>query len=597
VAPSDPLQQKILRIIATNGPVKARVIRDLIGGRYERADINTHLYGSLSDWVEKNAGHQWLLRARNDRPALPWEEPAPKSTVQKSETANPSPRRPATAWGRRPEPQHQPPVHASAKPPNRSAGPRIETVVQPPRIQLNPEQLRLAQFPADGNVLIRGQAGAGKTTVLTERALWLGGGTRLLLTYNRPLRTHFERLVEQSRRKDITVYTFHEWARSVAKARRFEVTSWMLQKERRAILSKLLKRLPNGDRLKTLKVRFLGEELDWIFGRGIRLLEDYLVAPRVGRGCGVRLNEAERRAVWEMRGLYLAEVRKLKQWDVNDPGGLVSTVLESNGRRIPEALRYDHVLIDEVQDFDKSWLEALVGFQRETFSLAGDLAQRIYRRTFTWKEVGIAVPPARSRSLSAGMRTTRRIMHVAIFLSRNEDLVNEVDYHAPSLPTRDGPLVNRIRRRSYQDVTSVVARQLAELRRERPAESVAVLLSSNKSAQAVAYALREAGVDAEYARKDDVALSDGSRVITTTMQSVKGLEWDHVFVLGLADSQVPGRDLKRAVDDDEQRDILNMKQRLLFVAMTRARKSLTLGGAIPFCRFFDDVPDVMFHDL
>lgn len=543
------------------GPLKAKAIAAQPNIRADRTTVNALLYGPLMRWVEKNKDHEWRLRTRAQRPELPWGEDA--STVA---------------------------VHSQPAASTRGK-------LRGPRIQLTTDQLRLAQFPSNGNVLIRGQAGAGKTTVLTERALWLEGGTRLLLTYNRALKSNLTQLIADADRSDITVRTFHEWSRSVAAAYGIEVKSWMLQDGRRALLKELLRSQGANERPAALGARFLSDELDWIFGRGLRMLDDYLVAPRAGRGCSVRLAEADRRSIWALRGRYLARVRQQTKWDVNDPGGLVLTALDGNGGHIMEPLRYDHILIDEVQDFDKSWLEALVGFQRRTFSLAGDLAQRIYRRSFTWKEVGIAVPPARSRLLTSGHRTTRQIMQVAIFLTRNEDLVNEVDYHSPTIPAKDGPLVRRIRRETYQEVTRVAAQQIIELRDEHPAESIAVLLPTKKAAQAVAHALRAMSVDAKFVRGDETGCSPGIPVITTTMQSVKGLEWDHVFALGLADRLIPGRDLERTVDVDERQDIINFKQRLLFVAMTRARTSLTIGGATPFCRFFDQLPDVMLHEL
>ena len=50
--------------------------------------------------------------------------------------------------------------------------------------------------------------------------------------------------------------------------------------------------------------------------------------------------------------------------------------------------------------------------------------------------------------------------------------------------------------------------------------------------------------------------------------SIKGLEYPHVFIIGLADGLFPG---KRAIDGESD---LEEERRLFYVATTRAEKSL-----------------------
>ena len=65
------------------------------------------------------------------------------------------------------------------------------------------------------------------------------------------------------------------------------------------------------------------------------------------------------------------------------------------------------------------------------------------------------------------------------------------------------------------------------------------------------------------------ALGDECLVLSTVHQA-KGLEWEHVFVLGLADGLFPlGRSLQSLEDEEEER-------RLFYVAVTRARRNLDL---------------------
>ena len=58
-------------------------------------------------------------------------------------------------------------------------------------------------------------------------------------------------------------------------------------------------------------------------------------------------------------------------------------------------------------------------------------------------------------------------------------------------------------------------------------------------------------------------------VCITTVHNAKGLEWDHVFLLGLEQENFPGN---RLTDEED----LESERRLLYVAITRAKKSLHL---------------------
>jgi DNA helicase-2/ATP-dependent DNA helicase PcrA len=99
-------------------------------------------------------------------------------------------------------------------------------------------------------------------------------------------------------------------------------------------------------------------------------------------------------------------------------------------------------------------------------------------------------------------------------------------------------------------------------------------------------AVAEAGLREEEAAPDELAPA----VQVMTMHSAKGREFDHVFVLGLSANRMPGPRrpsgdgvpdelLKEALPEDDRRAHEDELRRLLYVAMTRARKSLVLAWA------------------
>lgn len=67
----------------------------------------------------------------------------------------------------------------------------------------------------------------------------------------------------------------------------------------------------------------------------------------------------------------------------------------------------------------------------------------------------------------------------------------------------------------------------------------------------------------------DSVKDEGGVVTLMTLHAAKGLEFPHVFIIGLEDGTLPLRRADEEVDLEEER-------RLLFVGMTRAMKSLTL---------------------
>ena len=69
---------------------------------------------------------------------------------------------------------------------------------------------------------------------------------------------------------------------------------------------------------------------------------------------------------------------------------------------------------------------------------------------------------------------------------------------------------------------------------------------------------------------------EGPHIVLITMHSSKGLEWDHVWIIASEETVIP--DEKSSVEEE---------RRLMYVAMTRARKDLMMSssGSNPVSRF------------
>lgn len=73
------------------------------------------------------------------------------------------------------------------------------------------------------------------------------------------------------------------------------------------------------------------------------------------------------------------------------------------------------------------------------------------------------------------------------------------------------------------------------------------------------------------AARQDAGRGDNEKMILSTIHQAKGLEWDSVFIIHLADSAFPN---KRAMAEE---DGMEEERRLFYVAVTRARRNLFLS--------------------
>lgn len=556
-------EQKILNLVRLHQPIKAREIAQILTKEFnqhtDRSDVNSILYRMKKEnKVVINKNYEWSLAEKM------------LDSVQESS---------------------------------------ISTPVSKAEITFTPEQESIINLDPTEHLLIRGQAGSGKTTVLAARAgkilSAMNKGSLLFLTYNSSLCAYVKKtFTKAGMAGDIDVHTFHDWAKSCAQSMGANFSDWVDSKERSEELAKIIsisKQEIGEHRLYEIQtsselLKWWGEEIAWLFGQHITRLNEYLIVERTNRGTAIRLSQEDRRFVWHVYELYMEWLEENNKQDYDNPAGLILNTLEQQGIEFPDNLRYDHVMVDEVQDFDKSWLLAVVKLPRVSLSLAGDLAQKIYRRNFTWKSVGIRVQGGRSHNLLGSHRTTFEIMQVAQYLLKNHIASTEEVFTPPIYPNRHGNKVRKILGSSAKDAYEKGYDFIAENFKRLRTTTVAVALPFSNQVYPVQQALKKRGIETvKAARGKSLGNFDGGIVVTTYHQ-LKGLEFDHVVILGLHDSQYPAR-LLTQIPEEDQLNELEMMQRILYVVMTRAKASVTLVGSNPFCRFFNDISNELFESI
>jgi hypothetical protein len=438
-------------------------------------------------------------------------------------------------------------------------------------VTATPEQLTVIEDGSPGFWLIRGSAGSGKTTTALLRLkflvrLWreraqdlgLGAVRVLVLTFNRTLRGYIESLAEQqvALGADVAleVDTFSHWAINLVGQ---PVVDGGLREE------KLLE-LARGTRgLRRWPSRFLVGEVDYLLGRLLpEDLDRYLVLERTGRGRAPRVDRSTRDRLLD------GVIRPYRDWkegehlyDWNDLAVALAT--EQLGPS------YNVVVVDESQDFSANQVRAIVNHLADDHvtTFIRDSAQRIFPHSFTWSDVGIAIPPPQNKKLEINYRNTKQIAAFAKPLLEGVEATED-----STLPNFEGCVRDGARPVVLRGLYSEQLNWAIDYLRSGkigPDETVAFLHPLGWF-NALRPRLRQERLDwAEITASRD--WPDGpEQIALSTMASGKGLEFDHVIIIGYNGEVVPH-------GEEPDHALLDEQRRLLAMAIGRARRSVVLG--------------------
>lgn len=277
----------------------------------------------------------------------------------------------------------------------------------------------------------------------------------------------------------------------------------------------------------------------------------------------------------EMLECYNVEVEdgKAPYWERQ-----VSSVIKGvEDGHIPRG-QYDAVMIDEGHDFQPEWLQLvtqMVNPNTDSLLLLYDDAQSIYRKKktlgFSLSSVGIKAA-GRTTILRLNYRNTAEILHFAYDFAKeylhpataDED---HVPLLAPQASGPSGPIPQFIRATSLTAEFDHAVRCVRYwLDKGVPAHEIAIICFRNSQGDAISKRLATAGIShlwmcSPKAKRAYDAFDEKVTVILAP--SSKGLEFQSVAIVGVGQLE----------DSDEQRE---EHTRLLYVAMTRARRQLAL---------------------
>jgi superfamily I DNA/RNA helicase len=437
--------------------------------------------------------------------------------------------------------------------------------------RLTEKQEEVVNYEGD-ELLIKGIAGSGKTTVLLRKARKLiekDPSIKIgLFTYNKTLSQYAKLIAEQIGPNNLFVYTFHGWAygalKQVLKTNRLNMISTKDSKDliNRAI--EIVKLESNHRYLIEAKFKdFLSEEISWIKGKGISNFGNYSKISRTGRGSTVRVTKKDRAIIFRVYEEYERIKKNMRKMDFDD----YALTLIENQDKIKTDFLFDHVMIDEAQDLQQLQLQLLKYIAKQGFVVAADKGQKIYKTSFSWKDIGINILGGRTKVLQNSFRSTKQIIQMAHSLQMHDSIVKDEEYVEPVLPEYTGPIPDVFDCETVKKQDAAVISTIKKLIEESPDKTIGILSREWRSVRRLYYSLQAASIPHEFLEKEKGnAHTPGVKL--TTFHSAKGLEFDYVIILDLVDE----------TDDKELQDeeFKEVERRLLYVSITRAKIYLQL---------------------
>lgn len=206
---------------------------------------------------------------------------------------------------------------------------------------------------------------------------------------------------------------------------------------------------------------------------------------------------------------------------------------------------YDHIAIDEVQDFLPIQLKSLKNMSTYSMTLAGDVNQKIFNTDINkWAELGIEVD--NFYTLKEVHRSTVQTINLANALIGEDDkIINDNSGLKPLLVNVNG----------LKDNIEKLINAINEIKERNKDASIVVVYPDSKKLNYIDEELNKNGISSYVALKDEWDFTKD--VSVTNYHQVKGLEFDHVFILGL--------------NDFESYSYEN-KDKILYTLLTRSRE-------------------------
>ena len=460
----------------------------------------------------------------------------------------------------------------------------LQAIMQEPlekwRIFLHPTQRKVVEKNFNGPARVLGGAGTGKTVVAMHRAKMLAAnlesnGKILFTTYTKNLaediKDNLRKICTAEEMKRIDIINLDAWVFNFLRRQGYEYQIVYDEEVDKAWRDAIA--IAGGD-LSFVENFYKDEWVKVVQAQEVYDKVSYCKASRIGRG--VRLDRKVRMQIWDVFDEYQNIMNEKLQRDVETAMYECRKILE-NKKLIGQ---YTSIIVDEGQDLSPSayrLLRSLAGDEhRNDIFIVGDSHQRIYRNKAVLSKCGINVR-GRSSYLRINYRTTEEIRKFAFGLLNGvsfDDLDDDYDNGkgCQSLTHGDKPEIKEFAT-PEKELDYLVSRihELETAGIEQ--KNICIVARTHKLLDSYIAGLQRAGIKSFEikANKTDDRTFEGVRI--ATMHRVKGLEFDYVFAVAVNKKVLPYGTRADFEDDISLEEFRTAEKCLLYVALTRARKS------------------------
>lgn len=448
------------------------------------------------------------------------------------------------------------------------------------------EQESCLNYTGEKTLMVKGIAGAGKSLVIQALAKQLLAGYSAdkknkvaIFTFSNTLNSATKDFLKINGEHEdyITVTTLTSYIARVYKT----IGAPKLKIYKDPLYSNLRKECAkealeehkkrNGEhRFQNLDLQFWVDEFDWMKDMDVTAtdLNYYLGLPRKGRGGKVRMSAADRATAFQIYVNYDKAMKEKGLGDWIDE----AIYLIRNSQRIPDELKFDHILIDEAQDLSLAQMKAAMMLFRKDMIVAMDMNQRIFNKQWSPKLLGIETT---TKKLTKSMRTTKQIDNLAESVrQKNDDLLENDDKSLRAIPEREGPLP----RLTHLEDIAAEKKYVTELVRTylKTNNKISIGIIASKNSQVTTYAswMTDAGIPHEIIQKDSSFSMSNPGVKIVNVYNAKGLEFARVIIPQFMEGYFPY--YHKTDDEEEMQTFLAKCRNLVYVAMTRAQFTLDI---------------------
>lgn len=460
----------------------------------------------------------------------------------------------------------------------------LQAIMQEPlekwRIFLHPTQRKVVKKKFNGPARVLGGAGTGKTVVAMHRAKMLASNLEsnekiLFTTYTKNLaediKDNLRKICTAEEMKRIDIINLDAWVSNFLRRQGYEYQIVYDEEVDKAWRDAIA--IAGGD-LNFVENFYKDEWVKVVQAQEVYDKVSYCKASRIGRG--VRLDRKVRMQIWDVFDEYQNIMNEKLQRDVETAMYECRKILEN--KKLTG--QYTSIIVDEGQDLSPSayrLLRSLAGDEhRNDIFIVGDSHQRIYRNKAVLSKCGINVR-GRSSYLRINYRTTEEIRKFAFGLLNGvsfDDLDDDYDNGkgCQSLTHGDKPEIKEFA--TPEEELDYLVSRIHELETAGiEQKNICIVARTHKLLDSYIAGLQRAGIKSFEikANKTDDRTFEGVRI--ATMHRVKGLEFDYVFAVAVNKKVLPFGTRADFEDDISLEEFRTGEKCLLYVALTRARKS------------------------